>query len=69
MKDIERRKQQRCCRPIVSVSTAPKEWWKYAIRCHIGKDALKPKLSWKDILQKGKENILYVENYTKLLGI
>lgn len=68
LKDIERRKQQRCCRPIVNVSTAPKEWWKYAVRCHIGKDALRPKLSWKDILQKGKENILYVENYAKLLG-
>ncbi|XP_033365082.1 vacuolar protein sorting-associated protein 13D isoform X2 [Bombus vosnesenskii] len=68
LKDIERRKQQRCCRPLLSVSAAPREWWKYAARCHLGKDALKPKPSWKDILQRGNENILYVESYIKLLG-
>ncbi|XP_043601959.1 vacuolar protein sorting-associated protein 13D isoform X2 [Bombus pyrosoma] len=68
LKDIERRKQQRCCRPLLNVSAAPREWWKYAARCHLGKDALKPKPSWKDILQRGNENILYVESYVKLLG-
>ncbi|XP_029047151.1 vacuolar protein sorting-associated protein 13D isoform X1 [Osmia bicornis bicornis] len=68
LKDIDRRKQQRRCRPTVSVSSAPKEWWKYAARCHLGKDTLKPKPSWEDILRRGKENILYVESYTKLLG-
>ncbi|XP_071874811.1 vacuolar protein sorting 13D isoform X1 [Bombus fervidus] len=68
LKDIERRKQQRCCRPLLSVSAAPREWWKYAARCHLGKDALKPKPSWKDILQRGNENILYVESHVKLLG-
>ncbi|CAD1471583.1 unnamed protein product, partial [Heterotrigona itama] len=68
LKDIERRKQQRSCRPVISVSAAPKEWWKYAARCHLGKDALKPKPSWGDIFQRGKENILYVESYAKLLG-
>ncbi|XP_076758070.1 vacuolar protein sorting 13D isoform X2 [Xylocopa sonorina] len=68
LKDIDRCKQQRRCRPTVSVSTAPKEWWKYAIRCHIGKHALRSKPTWEDILQRGKENILYVECYVKLLG-
>nr|XP_031830525.1 vacuolar protein sorting-associated protein 13D isoform X1 [Nomia melanderi] len=68
LKDIERHKQQRRCRPSVSVSNAPKEWWKYAARCHIGKETLKPKPTWNDMLQRGKENILYVESYTKLLG-
>ncbi|XP_053983789.1 intermembrane lipid transfer protein Vps13D isoform X2 [Hylaeus volcanicus] len=68
LKDIDRRKQQRRCRPSVSVSAAPKEWWKYAARCHIGRETLKPKLCWEDMLQRGKENILYVETYTKLLG-
>lgn len=68
LKDIERRKQQRSCRPMINVSAAPREWWKYAARCHLGKDALKPKASWGDILRRGKENILYVESYAKLLG-
>ncbi|XP_076167518.1 vacuolar protein sorting 13D isoform X3 [Ptiloglossa arizonensis] len=68
LKDIDRCKQQRRCRPTVSVSTAPKEWWKYAARCHIGTEALKSKLCWAEMLQRGKENILYVETYAKLLG-
>ncbi|XP_076236647.1 vacuolar protein sorting 13D [Calliopsis andreniformis] len=68
LKDIDRRKRQRRCRPTVSVSAAPKEWWKYAVRCHLGREALKPKPCWEDLLQKGKECILYVESYTKLLG-
>ncbi|XP_012135558.1 vacuolar protein sorting 13D isoform X2 [Megachile rotundata] len=68
LKDIDRHKQQRRCRPTVSVSAAPKEWWKYAARCHLGKDTLIPKPTWEDILQRGRENILYVESYTKLLG-
>ncbi|XP_046815359.1 vacuolar protein sorting-associated protein 13D isoform X1 [Vespa crabro] len=68
LEDIDRRKQQRRCRPNVSISTAPKEWWKYAARCHIGRETLKPQLSWNDILVRGKENIIYVEACTKLLG-
>ncbi|XP_026669305.1 vacuolar protein sorting-associated protein 13D isoform X1 [Ceratina calcarata] len=68
LKDIDRCKQQRRCRPNGSVSAAPKEWWKYAARCHIGKHALKPKPTWEDILRRGKENIQYVDIYTKLLG-
>lgn len=69
MEDIDRRKQQRRCRPNVSISTAPKEWWKYAARCHIGRETLKPQLSWNDMLVRGKENIIYVEACTKLLGM
>ncbi|XP_043510419.1 vacuolar protein sorting-associated protein 13D isoform X1 [Frieseomelitta varia] len=68
LKDIERCKQQRSCRPVISVSAAPREWWKYAARCHLGKDVLKSKPSWGDIFRRGKENILYVESYAKLLG-
>ncbi|XP_046414322.1 vacuolar protein sorting-associated protein 13D isoform X1 [Neodiprion fabricii] len=65
---IDRQKQQRRCRPNVSISTAPKEWWRYAARCHIGREALKVKMSWEDIIERGKENVLYVEVCTKLLG-
>ncbi|XP_078044296.1 vacuolar protein sorting 13D isoform X1 [Augochlora pura] len=68
LEDIERQKQQRRCRPSVSISKAPKEWWKYAARCHLGREALKPKPTWEDMLRRGKENILYIESYTKLLG-
>ncbi|KAG7207931.1 hypothetical protein KM043_009519 [Ampulex compressa] len=68
LKDIDRCKQQRRCRPTTSVKEAPKKWWKYASQCHLGRDALKPKLTWEDMLQRAKENIAYVEAYTKLLG-
>ncbi|CAK9827070.1 Intermembrane lipid transfer protein Vps13D [Anthophora retusa] len=68
LKEIDRGKEQRRCRPTVSVSAAPKEWWKYAARCHLGRETLKPRPTWEDILRRGKENILYVESYTKVLG-
>ncbi|KYQ55282.1 Vacuolar protein sorting-associated protein 13D [Trachymyrmex zeteki] len=65
---IDRRKQQWRCRPVVPVKTACKEWWKYAARCHLGRDALKPKPSWKNVLLRARENICYVQAYAKLLG-
>ncbi|KYM95934.1 Vacuolar protein sorting-associated protein 13D [Cyphomyrmex costatus] len=65
---IDRRKQQWRCRPVVPVKTACKEWWKYAARCHLGRDALKPKPSWKNILLRARENVCYVQAYAKLLG-
>ncbi|XP_025991490.2 vacuolar protein sorting-associated protein 13D isoform X1 [Solenopsis invicta] len=65
---IDRRKQQWRCRPVIPVKQACKEWWKYAARCHLGRDTLKPKLSWKDMLLRARENVCYVQTYTKLLG-
>ncbi|XP_012530446.2 vacuolar protein sorting-associated protein 13D isoform X2 [Monomorium pharaonis] len=65
---IDRCKQQWRCRPTLPVQQACKEWWKYAARCHLGRDTLKPKPSWKNILLRAKENVCYVQAYTKLLG-
>ena len=65
---IDRRKQQWRYRPVVPVKTACKEWWKYAARCHLGRDALKPKPSWKNVFLRARENICYVQAYAKLLG-
>ncbi|KAL6266404.1 hypothetical protein P5V15_003257 [Pogonomyrmex californicus] len=65
---IDRRKQQWRCRPVIPVKEACKEWWRYAARCHLGRDALKPKLSWKNMLLRARENVCYVQAYTKLLG-
>ncbi|XP_076684056.1 vacuolar protein sorting 13D isoform X4 [Andrena cerasifolii] len=68
LKEIDRRRQQRRWRPAVGVSVAPREWWKYAARCHIGRELVKPKPSWEAMLRRGKENTLYVESYARLLG-
>lgn len=65
---IDRRKQQWRCRPKTSVKEDYKEWWKYAARCHLGRETLKPKQSWEDVLVRGRENIHYIQIYTKLLG-
>lgn len=37
-------------------------------RCYIGPDSLKPKMSWNDIIERGKRNVIYVEACAKLLG-
>ncbi|XP_012282695.1 vacuolar protein sorting-associated protein 13D isoform X2 [Orussus abietinus] len=68
LEDIDRQRRQRRCRPMLSVSEDPKAWWRYAIRLHLGKDALKPKVTWEDMLRRGKENVAYVEICTKMLG-
>lgn len=68
LEDIDRQKRQRRCRPNVSISEAPKEWWRYAARCHIGRDTLKVKMTWDDVIERGKQNVLYVEACAKLLG-
>lgn len=65
---INRRKQQWRCRPAVSVKEGYKEWWTYAARCYLGRHALKSKQSWKDVLSRARENVRYVQAYTKLLG-
>jgi len=65
---IDRRKQQWRCRPVVPIKEGYREWWRYAARCHLGRDTLKPKSSWEDVLLRAKENVLYVQAYTKLLG-
>lgn len=65
---IDRRKQQWRCRPRVPVTEDCTEWWRYAARCHLGRETLKPKPSWKAVLLKAKENVLYVQAYAKLLG-
>ncbi|XP_014472245.1 PREDICTED: vacuolar protein sorting-associated protein 13D isoform X2 [Dinoponera quadriceps] len=65
---IDRRKQQRRCRPKVSVREDCTEWWRYAARCHLGRETLKPRPSWKVVLLKAEENVLYVQAYAKLLG-
>ncbi|XP_020712491.2 intermembrane lipid transfer protein Vps13D isoform X3 [Athalia rosae] len=68
LEDIDRQKRQRRCRPNVPISEAPKEWWRYAARCHIGRETLRTKMLWEDIIQRGKQNVLYVEACAKLLG-
>ena len=68
LEEIDRRRRQRRCRPTVPISEAPRQWWKYAARCHIGIDSLKSKMTWEDILQRGRENVAYVDACTKLLG-
>ncbi|XP_029665286.1 LOW QUALITY PROTEIN: vacuolar protein sorting-associated protein 13D-like [Formica exsecta] len=65
---IDRRKQQWRCRPITPVKKNCKEWWKYAARCHLGRDTLKPKPSWENLLLRARENVSYVQAYAKLLG-
>jgi len=65
---IHRCKYQWHCRPTVSIKEGCKEWWKYAARCHLGRDTLKPKQSWEDVLSRARENIRYIQIYTKLLG-
>ncbi|KAL0131079.1 hypothetical protein PUN28_002577 [Cardiocondyla obscurior] len=65
---INRCKQQWRCRPVIPVKEACKEWWKYAVRCYLGRNALKPKPTWKDVLVKARENVCYVQTYTKMLG-
>ncbi|XP_012219117.1 intermembrane lipid transfer protein Vps13D isoform X2 [Linepithema humile] len=65
---IDRRKQQWRCRPVVPIKEGYREWWRYAARCHLGRDTLKPKPSWGDVLVRAKENVLYVQAYAKLLG-
>ncbi|XP_015113187.1 vacuolar protein sorting-associated protein 13D isoform X1 [Diachasma alloeum] len=68
LEDIERRRRQRRCRPHLPISEAPKEWWKYAVRCHLGREALKPKPTWRDIYNRGVDNVFYVETYQKILA-
>ncbi|XP_024892812.1 vacuolar protein sorting-associated protein 13D isoform X2 [Temnothorax curvispinosus] len=65
---IDRRKQQWRCRPVIPVKKACKEWWKYAARCHLGRDTLKPKPTWENVFLRARENVCYVQAYTKLLG-
>ncbi|XP_020286741.1 vacuolar protein sorting-associated protein 13D isoform X3 [Pseudomyrmex gracilis] len=65
---IDRRKQQWRCRPTLPIKEGYKEWWRYAARCHLGRDTLKLKLSWEDMLLKARENVCYVQVYAKLLG-
>ncbi|KMQ93281.1 vacuolar protein sorting-associated protein 13d [Lasius niger] len=65
---IDRRKQQLRCRPVTPVKKNCKEWWKYAARCHLGRDTLKPKPSWENLLLRARENVSYVQAYAKLLG-
>ncbi|XP_072751576.1 intermembrane lipid transfer protein Vps13D isoform X2 [Anoplolepis gracilipes] len=65
---IDRRKQQWRCRPVTPIKQSCKEWWKYAVRCHLGRDTLKPKPSWENLLLRAKENVSYVQAYAKLLG-
>ncbi|XP_032690797.1 vacuolar protein sorting-associated protein 13D isoform X2 [Odontomachus brunneus] len=65
---IDRRKQQWRCRPKMPVTGGCTEWWRYAARCHLGRETLKPKPSWKVVLLKARENVFYVQAYAKLLG-
>ncbi|KAL6436334.1 hypothetical protein ACFW04_004699 [Cataglyphis niger] len=65
---IDRRKQQWRCRPIAPIKKNCKEWWKYAARCHLGRDTLKSKPSWENLLLRARENVSYVQAYAKLLG-
>ncbi|XP_058797313.1 intermembrane lipid transfer protein Vps13D isoform X2 [Phymastichus coffea] len=65
--EIDRQRRQRRCRPTASVKETPKEWWRYAARCYIGRKTLTPKKTWDDILQRGKNNTTYVDVCAKLL--
>ncbi|XP_057336557.1 intermembrane lipid transfer protein Vps13D isoform X1 [Microplitis mediator] len=67
LENIDHRRRQRRCRPSVSIANSPRDWWKYAARCHLGKDSLKPRMTWEDVLQRGRDNIAYVDAIRKLL--
>ena len=66
--EIDRQRRQRRCRPNLPVREAPKQWWRYAARCYIGRHALAPKKTWEDILEIGRNNVKYVEASAKLLA-
>ncbi|XP_016844832.1 vacuolar protein sorting-associated protein 13D isoform X2 [Nasonia vitripennis] len=66
--EIDRQRRQRRCRPNASIHETPKEWWRYAARCYIGRKTLAPKKTWEDILQLGRNNVAYVEACAKLLS-
>jgi hypothetical protein len=66
--EIDRQRRQRRCRPNAPIKEAPKEWWRYAARCYIGRKTLAPKKTWEDILKLGKNNVAYVETCAKLLS-
>ncbi|XP_034948002.1 vacuolar protein sorting-associated protein 13D isoform X2 [Chelonus insularis] len=67
LENIDHRRRQWRCRPSMPVASNPKEWWKYAARCHLGKDTLKPKMSWDDMIKRAHDNVIYVEAIRKLL--
>lgn len=70
LEDIDVKRRHRRYRPIVSLSDNRKEWWKYAVRCHLGRNALRDnneRLTWDDVIQRGNDNVTYVEAYKKLL--
>lgn len=50
-------------RPSCTVKEDPRAWWKYAFTC-----VTIPKATWNIVLDKAKENVAYVEIYTRLLS-
>lgn len=66
--EIDRQRRQRRCRPNASVKESPKEWWRYAARCYIGRNTLAPKKTWADVLQLARNSVTYVEACAKLLS-
>lgn len=50
-------------RPSCTVREDPRAWWKYAMTC-----VASPKTTWNIVLEKAKENVAYVEIYTRLLS-
>lgn len=59
--DISRCRRFRLLRPEHSIHESPKEWWLYAARCHGYK--ILPQQNNREVT---KENIRYIEIYTKL---
>ena len=49
-------------RPSCSVQEDPKAWWKYAIR-----RVLKASITWEASLQRARDNVAYVDIYSKIL--
>lgn len=68
LENIDRGKRQRRLRPSVSIMEDPKEWWKYAVRCYLGRNIFKHRFTWMDTIDRAKENIAYVDVWAKVLG-
>lgn len=68
LEDIDRQKRQRRIRPNTPISESPRAWWIYAIKCYLGKETHVVKMKWKDLLERAKNNVVYVDACIKLLN-
>lgn len=70
LENIARYRKYRHYRPPCPVSDDPRAWWLYAISCFYpgGQPAIcRPALTWELCLNRARENVQYVDIYTKVL--